>query len=177
MKLLNLSIGFMKTFIVLYVCMFLSGCFLADAWLGMTKEEVIEQADTNKDGKVSEKEAKDSRFDTNKDGKIDENELEKAEQGSEAPTELFQFLALLNVPFAGAAAIGLTKFKKYKQHAKALVGGIEDLVHLKKDGITKEDIYAAQKISVKYRGDAKALGEFVKEVKGEMRLNNEHLAQ
>lgn len=177
MKTLNLSIGFFKAFVVIYVCMFLSGCFIADVWLGMDKEAVDKQIDTNKDGKISEEEAKASRFDVNKDGKIDEKEYKKAEEGSEAPTEIFQLLALLNVPFAGAAALGLTKFKKYKQHARALVGGIEDLINLKEDGFTKEDIYEAQRISAKYRTNAKALGKFVEEVKGEMRIKNQHLPE
>lgn len=176
MRLLNFSIGFMKTFIIIYVLMFVTSCAVLDEWLGWTKDEVFEIVDTNKDGKISPEEAKNSKFDLNKDGKIDEKEYEKAAEGNDAPSELFSFLALMNVPLAGVAAVGLSKFKKYKQHAKALIGGIEDLKNLGKDGYTIDDIYDAQKISARYRSDAVALGKFVKEVKGEMRIKNQHLA-
>jgi len=167
----------MKTFIIIYVLMFVGSCAALDSWLGVDKEGVIERADTNKDGKISAEEAKASVFDIDKDGKIDEKEFKKAEEGSDAPSEFFGFLALFNIPLAGAAAVGLTKFKKYKKHARALIGGIEDLRHLGKDGYTIDDIYDAQKISAKYRSDAEQLGKFVKEVKGEMRIKNQHLPQ
>lgn len=174
---INGIVQFLRVFLIIYCCVFLTGCGFLDWWLGKDAETIVREADTDGDGKLSKEEIKASGYDLNGDGKLSEAELAKAMEGSEVPTQIAEMLAVLNVPFAGGLALALKKFKEYKGHSRALIGGIEDLIALKKDGYTKEDIYTAMAISKKHRTDAKKLGQFVEFVKNEIRLGSGHLSQ
>lgn len=173
---LNFSIAAIRGFILIYICTFMIGCGLIDWWLGPTPEKVYENIDVNKDGNISPEEIARSKYDLNKDGVFSPEEMVAATEGSDIPSIAFGILAALNVPFAGAAGLAMRKLKENKGHLRSMAGGIEDLVNLKEDGITKDDIYAAIDLSAKHRGDAKALHLVVKEIKTAIRSDGSHIA-
>lgn len=172
---LNISIAAIRGFLIIYICTFLTGCWIVDVWLGPTPEKVYKLMDANKDGQVSPDEIKASKYDLNKDGLLSMEEMLEATKGSNAPSDILMILAGLNIPFAGAVGIALKKIKENKAHVRSMAGGIEDLIHLGDDGYSKEDIYAAIALSAKHRGDAKALQKVVREIKDDIRLQQEHI--
>ena len=172
---LNFSIGSVRAFILIYICTFMFGCGIFTWYAGKTIPQVHKEIDTNKDGKLSKEEIKASAHDLNKDGEISVEEMEAATAGSDAPENILMILAGLNVPFALVIKNVLGKLKGSKENLYAVAGGIEDLVALKQDGITKADIYAAIKLSAKHRGNVKALHKVVKEIKTEIREAQSHI--
>ena len=166
MKYLN---NFMNTFILIYVLSLTSSCWIAEKYYGPTKEAVHEEIDVDKDGALSPEEIKASKYDLNNDGVMSDEEWEKATTGSELPGIVIALLMALNVPFAAGIKIINDKLKSNKKHVVSIVGGIEDLISLGKDGYTKEEIYEALKLSAEKRTDAKALAKVVGEIKSEIR--------
>ena len=175
---LNFSIIMTRVFMIASLCVIFSGCFFSDlvnSWLGVPAETVYNHIDLNKDGEITPEEIKASKYDLNKDGILSLEEMEKATGGSDLPSTLLTMAGVLGVPFAGILGITLKSIKKNKGHVRSIAGGIEDLIKLKQDGITKDDIYSAIKISAEKRGDAVALHKMVGEIKDDIRMMESHI--
>lgn len=166
MKYLN---TFLNSFLLLFIMTFTSSCFVADWYYGKSDEAIKKDIDTNKDGKLSTEEIKRSKYDLNKDGIISIDEMTKAKDASTIPSLVIGLLAAFNIPLAAGLKIVNAKLKDNESVSRSLIGGIDDLVALGKDGYSKADIYKAIEISTQKRGDVKKATKMIGEIKEEIR--------
>lgn len=162
-------ISFLRIFIIVYACFFITGCALVNHLLGKTPEIVTKEIDTDGDGKLSKKEIKLSKYDLNKDGILSIEEMTAAMAPHESSDLILGLLSAFNVPLAGLATMALKSSRKNKGHVHSLVGGIDDLIEKKQDGYTKAELYESIQNFAKKKDDFVALGKVVGTLKKEIR--------
>lgn len=163
----------MKKWIWLVVVVMCVGCSASDQALGKTSEQVVEEADTNKDGKVSPEEWKASGWDSNQDGEIQNEELVEAMKAHPVVETVIPLLEI------GAAFIpGLAGFlavyrglRRRRREVKSLVAGVEEFVGTLRDdeATTKIKLYAFLNTAKDKYGAAKSLTAEVAKIKAEIR--------